>query len=150
MRIFRRALTLAVALPLWIVMILTGGQWCLMPGSASAHPVVSSAARVGHAAAPDAHAVHAGVTRSAPHAPSHARQALAAAHDGSADSHLPPAHHGDSGRPCESQTACSVAIAPATLQLADAAALAPWQPAGPPPTRPASLVLAPELPPPRA
>ena len=42
----RRALTLAVALPLWIVMILTGGQWCLMPGSASAHPVVSSAARV--------------------------------------------------------------------------------------------------------
>ncbi|MFP5354962.1 MAG: hypothetical protein ACLGIK_07360 [Gemmatimonadota bacterium] len=125
----RRALTLALALPLWIVMILTGGQWCLMPGSASAHSVVASAAGVGHASAPEVRA---------------ATHAVAAA------PHLPPAHHGDSGRPCESQTACSVAVAPATLQLTEAAALAPWQPAGPPPTRPASLVLAPELPPPRA
>lgn len=143
MRILRRALALSVVLPLWIVTILTAGQWCLMPVDAAAHLAVSSAAGMGHAVAPPAHP-------GGPHAPSHAHTVGAAARDGSADLHSLPAHHGESGRACESQAACSVAIAPAALQLTGEAEPAPWRPAGPPSTRPASLALAPELPPPRA
>lgn len=147
MPILRRALALTVALPLWIVMILTAGQWCVMPVGAAAHPVVSSATGMRHAVALPARV---GEPHALPHAPSQAHSASATARDGSTDPHALPAHHGDGGRPCESQTACSVAIAPAELQLTEEAPPAPWQPAGPPSTRPASLALAPELPPPRA
>lgn len=147
MRLLRRSLTVAVALPLWIVMILTGGQWCLMPGNASAHPVVSSAVRLGHAAVEGAHAAERGA-----HAPaaSHDHGAAAATHGGKGGdgSHL--SHHQQGGRACESQTACSVVIAPAALQLTEGGTPAPWQPAASPGTPPASRSLAPELPPPRA
>ncbi len=129
---FLRLRTLVVALPLWIVMILTGGQWCLMPEGGAPHPVVSSAAGMGHASA-------AGHDERGTHAP--------------AGEHSQHSQHGPSGgdgASCESQAPCSVAIVATAAPLVDAtvphpAAPLPWAPG-----QPHSLALAPELPPPRA
>lgn len=155
----RRSLTLAAALPLWIVMVLAGGQWCLMPGSAAAHSVVSGAMRVGQAAAPGlpevpeapgtpgtparsgAHGTHAA------HRPAPEDASSAAAH---LSGHSPTSHHGEGERSCASQAACSMALAPAELQLAGTGAPGSWRVPATPRERPASLTLAPELPPPRA
>lgn len=131
---FRRVLTSIVVLPVWIVMILTGGQWCLMPGTATAHAVVSSAAMVGHAAG--AHSMeHASATASEDH---HA--------SGSSQSGTPT--HGPRG--CASQAACSVAIAPAPRIVIGSESQVAVQPPRLHVDRLASLVAAPELPPPRA
>lgn len=130
----RRWLAAIVVLPVWIVMILTGGQWCLMPGTATAHAVVSSAATVGHAAGA--------------HAMEHARAAASEEHHPSGPSQSGEPTHGPRG--CESQAACSVAIAPAPLVVIGAEAQVAAQPPRLHVVRLASLVAAPELPPPRA
>jgi hypothetical protein len=136
----RRIRTFALALPVWIVMILTGGEWCLMPGSATAHPMVSSAAGAGHAAGEGHEGVghaargHAPIETPAPDRPS--------GPDG-------PAHHGEGGG-CESQAACSIAITPAAVQAARTSDRPVVRPTIDSSERPPSLVLAPELPPPRA
>lgn len=130
----RRWLAAIVVLPVWIVMILTGGQWCLMPGTATAHAVVSSAATVGHAAGA--------------HAMEHAPAAASEEHHPSGPSQSGEPTHGPRG--CESQAACSVAIAPAPLVVIGAEAQVAAQPPRLHVVRLASLVAAPELPPPRA
>lgn len=133
-----RLRTLAVALPLWIVMILTGGQWCLMPEGGAPHPVVSSAAGMGHAgeAVLGAHGTHA---MAEPHS-RHSQHSQHSQHGRS----------GGDGASCESQAPCSVAIAAVAAPLVGApvphrTAPRPWLPGEPP-----SFALAPELPPPRA
>lgn len=154
----RRLRTFAVAVPLWIVMVLTGGQWCLMPDSGGAHPVVSSAAGVGHgvlgehaaAHAPDVGA-RAGVSQHvAPHAPD--GSGPGARHEGHAGSpgHAASPVGGGGGAACESQAACSVAIIPGELQLTANAAPAVPRAVAPVRARPRSIAAAPELPPPRA
>ena len=136
MTLLRRSLAAIVVLPVWIVMILTGGQWCLMPGSATAHPV---AGHEGGASASRAQAHHAMA-----HSQALAEQSTSEDHP----SHSTRQEHGPRG--CESQTACSVAIAPApqfaSLPAHQRAARASRLHVD----RLASLVLAPELPPPRA
>lgn len=134
MSLLRRWLTGIVVLPVWIVMILTGGQWCLMPGSATAHAVVSSASTVGHAALG--------------HSMEHASTAASDDHHAPGSSRSGPPTHGPRG--CESQAACSVAIAPAPLVVISAVSQVVVQPPRLPVDRLASLVAAPELPPPRA
>ncbi len=52
----RRFAVLALALPAWIVMILAGGEWCLMPASASARLVAEEGST---SAVSDEHAAHA-------------------------------------------------------------------------------------------
>lgn len=141
----RRLRIAIVALPVWIVMILTGGQWCLMPGSAPAHPVVSSASMVGHAAQVGPHAGR--------HVAAHG-VAHRVTHDGAADdaaasaSTQPDADH--SPRSCESQTACSVAFAPAPIAANEAVTVARAEQSRREADRLASRSLTPELPPPRA
>jgi hypothetical protein len=138
--------TLVVAVPLWIVMILTGGQWCLMPQGV-AHPVVSSASGVGHAGdgghvATGGHAVHAAAVQPVAHD----------AH-GAGDARSPGSshrQHESNGASCESQAPCSVAIAAASLQLAESPAPHHAKSLTRVTARPHSLALAPELPPPRA
>lgn len=141
---------MAAALPLWIVMVLTGGQWCLMPGSAAAHPVVSGASRVGHAAEPGAHVRSAAHGTRAVHQAAPEEAAYAAAAAAHASGHSRTSHHGEGERSCASQAACGVALAPAELQLAGTSAPGSWRVPAIPRERPASLTLAPELPPPRA
>ncbi len=148
MRIARRVLTVTVAFPLWIVMILIGGQWCLMPGSASAHPVVSSAIG-GHAMAmlelhDDQQEMGAGM--------SHEQTPLAtgASHRSGDDAAPANPGNGDRGQACASQAACSVAIAPAALQLTASGGFPHWRHQTLTRERPASHAPAPELPPPRA
>lgn len=130
----RRVLTGIVVLPVWIVMILTGGQWCLMPGTATAHAVVSSAATVGHAALG--------------HSMEHASAAASEDHHASGSSQSGQPAHGPRG--CESQAACSVAIAPAPQDVIGSESQVVVQPPRLHVDRLASLVAAPELPPPRA
>jgi hypothetical protein len=143
----RRLRTLALALPVWIVMILTGGEWCLMPGSATAHPMVSSAAGAGHSAG--------GQHDTRLHDVGAPDESHAGALDGRAtapDGTMPPgapAHHGDGGG-CESQAACSVAITPASWHVARGSGLPIVAPTIESSERPATLVYAPEIPPPRA
>lgn len=130
----RRVLTALVVLPVWIVMILTGGQWCLMPGTATAHAVVSSAAMVGHAALG--------------HSMEHASAAASEDHHASGSSQSGQPTHGPRG--CESQAACSVAIAPAPLEVIGSGPHVVVELPRLHVDRFASPVAAPELPPPRA
>ncbi len=144
MTFLRRTRTALVVLPVWIVMILTGGQWCLMAGSATAHPVVSSAPVGGHAASSHAASAH---DRSV----AHGEQGEPVAHGehGEHDASQPKSQeHGSGG--CESQAACSVAIAPAPRLASVPERQRPVRPARQPGAQLASLSLAPELPPPRA
>jgi hypothetical protein len=156
----RRIRTFALALPVWIVMILTGGEWCLMPGSATAHPMVSSAAGAGHAAGEGHEGVgHAASGHAASeHAASgHATSGHATSEHAPIETPAPdrpsapdgPAHHGEGGG-CESQAACSIAITPAAVQAARTSDRPVVRPTIDSSERPPSLVLAPELPPPRA
>jgi hypothetical protein len=138
-------LTAGIALPIWIVMILTGGQWCLMPGAVSAHVVVSSAGGAGHAER-DAHAAHSTALSPSQHAGD-------VAHDraqGDSHHHAPAEQQDHASRGCESQAACSVAIAPAEVPVATASVASRGEPTVLRPEHPASRSLAPELPPPRA
>jgi hypothetical protein len=136
-------------------MILTGGEWCLMPGSATAHPMVSSAAGAAHAVPdarvePGAHAPqaqdiqHTGHTRHGPHAPS-----TEGARESAPGAPSAPAHHTD-GAGCESQAACSIAIPPATRLIARGGSPPHVLPTIESSARPRSHGVAPELPPPRA
>lgn len=144
MTFLRRTRTALVVLPVWIVMILTGGQWCLMAGSATAHPVVSSAPVGGHAASSHAASAH---DRSV----AHGEQGEPVAHGehGEHDASQPKSQeHGSGG--CESQAACSVAIDAAPRVASVPERQRPVRPARQPGAQLASLSLAPELPPPRA
>ncbi len=135
----RRFAVLALALPAWIVMILGGGEWCLMPGSASARQVSERGAHAAQAVAAvehDAHSAHRG------------HQAARAGDDVSRHD-VPASHHSGDARTCASPAACSVAVAPARWTLVARAPL-PLRPLVGSVDRPTSIVLAPELPPPRA
>ncbi|HEX4935134.1 MAG TPA: hypothetical protein VFV33_18245 [Gemmatimonadaceae bacterium] len=163
----RRRVTGLAVFPLWIIMVLTGGQWCLMPGSASAHPVVSSAPMVGHAAmtegvrgahSQDAHAQDAHARGTGHHAVRDAATDAAVAapgatvHDattlGATMPSRPASEHGP--RDCESQAACSVAIAPAPVLAGAPPTDAPPHPRRLRVDRLLSRTQSPELPPPRA
>lgn len=141
MTFLRRARTALVVLPVWIVMILTGGQWCLMAGSATAHPVVSSAPAAGHAASSHSASAHdRSVAQGEP---------VAHGEHGEHDASQPKSQeHGSGG--CESQAACSVAIDAAPRVASVPERQRPVRPARQPGAQLASLSLAPELPPPRA
>jgi len=163
-------------------MILTGGEWCLMPGSAAAHPMVSSAAGAGHAAGGGHAAGERSAVVASGHDPHDVHGARVAHHpDGAPSPGAPsqgdpahgdpghgdpahgdrapvpdrtsppgaPTHHADGGG-CESQAACSIAITPASWQVVRGGEGPLVRPTIDSSERPASLVLAPELPPPRA
>lgn len=132
----RRLSVLALALPTWIVMILAGGEGCLMPGSVSARLV---AERGRHDVVPSAQHTHAGHT-TAP--------AAAATHDASHPVRNRSHHSGDA-RTCTAPAACSVAVAPVRWTFIDPPVL-PARPQFVSADRPASVAVAPELPPPRA
>jgi len=161
MRVIPRWFTAALALPIWVVTILTSGQWCLMSGSANAHVVVSSAGGAGHAAharqqagAAVAHVAHGAHGGHAPAMDPEARHVEVGAVVVTSTQHDPsthaPASHGDAGLACESQAACSVPMLAAAHDDAATpnralAALAAWSRG-----EPDSRTAAPELPPPRA
>lgn len=161
---------LALALPAWIVMILAGGGWCLMPASASVRHMAAvtsmtsvNAPRSAHVSH-DAHVSHTMTATLATRATSevHESRGLPASHEiqftqnrdaERADTAPVPAphqsHHSGDSRACTSATPCSVAVAPSRWTMVDLPSL-PAAPSLLAADRLTSIALAPELPPPRA
>lgn len=149
----RRVATAALSLPMWIVMILTGGEWCLMPGAHVALEGPTATVTRAHAMPADigehaAHLANAGEADAA-------RGGAAAPHHGAhGDATTAPVggstHHGADGGACGSRAMCGVAVAPTARLLVARASRPPMRPVIVAVDRPASVTFAPEIPPPRA
>ncbi len=150
----RRFVVMAFAFPAWIVMILAGGEWCLMPGGASARVVAqhegTSTTIVSHAER-SAHGGAHGRTVQL----TDAERVFHAQHP--TDRHAPAphapiqhqSHHTGDSNACTSPSACTVAVATPGWSLSAGRAHAD-RPLIVRADRPASIALSPELPPPRA
>lgn len=151
----RRLSVLALALPAWIVMILAGGEWCLMPGSARARVDADHGSASATTAALGARNARSARNSHGAHG-AHGAHAVQLAESGPGEhaGHTPiPAqhdsHHSGESRTCSSAAACSVAVATARWTQLEARVHAA-RPLLVRADRLTSIALAPELPPPRA
>ncbi len=161
---------------MWIALILTGGEWCLMPGAHAVLPALSATALPAGTVA-TAVGVHGAQSRreaAAHQAAGHGGDAFVepvsvGAHDGAgaaaaagaatharADVDVAPSssqgssHHGLDDGACGPRVVCSVAVAPEVRVLLDRATTPVVRPVIVGVDRPTSVTFAPEIPPPRA